>query len=208
MINQREMMAVLERHRNNAVVVPTMMGSVPWLESSGLAVRDVPLGGAMGKASSFGLGVALAQPNTPVYVLDGDGSLEMNLGTLITIGDKGPENLYHFMLDNGVYAYTGGQPIPGSGRVSFAKLAKAAGYTAAFEFEDLEEFTIQIESVLNTKGPVFITIKIVPEILNEPPGRRVATGPSRPTRMAMQELKGSFRMGQDRAGEGQTGQPK
>ena len=195
MINQHEMMAVLERHRNNAVVVPTMMGSVPWLEASGLAVRDVPLGGAMGKASSFGLGVALAQPDTSVYVLDGDGSLEMNLGTLITIANKGPENLYHFMLENGVYAYTGGQPIPGSGRVSFAELAKAAGYTAVFEFEDLEEFTLQIESVLNTKGPVFITIKIVPEILNEPPGRRVASGPARPTKMAMQELKESFRTG-------------
>ena len=198
MINQREMMAVLERYRNNAVVVPTMMGSVPWLETSGLTVRDVPLGGAMGKASSFGLGVALAQPGTPVYVLDGDGSLEMNLGTLNTIGNEGPENLYHFMLENGVYAYTGGQPIPGGGRVSFAELAKAAGYAAAFEFDDLEEFTLQIESVLNTKGPVFITVNIVPEILNEPPGRRVATGPSRPTKMAMQEVKESFHMGAGR----------
>ena len=149
----------------------------------------------MGKASSFGLGAALAQPNTPVYVLDGDGSLEMNLGTLITIGNKGPENLYHFMLENGVYAYTGGQPIPGGGKVSFAEMAKTAGYAAVFEFEDLEEFTLQIESVLNTKGPVFITVKIVPEILNEAPGRRVASGPARPTKLAMRELKESFRTG-------------
>jgi len=194
MIDQREMMAVLDKYRGNAVVVPTMMGSHPWLETSHLPVRDVPQGGAMGKASSFALGVALAQPDVKVFVLDGDGSLEMNLGTLVTIANKQPENLYHFVLENGVYAFTGGQPIPAQGTISFAEMAKSAGYAAAYEFDNLEEFALQIEDALNQKGPVFITVKIVPEIVTKPIGRR-PRGATRTTKAAMQELKESLRTG-------------
>ncbi len=192
MIEQRAMMAVLERYRGNAVVVPTMMGSRPWLETSRLLVRDVPLGGAMGKASSFALGVALARPDVKVFVLDGDGSLEMNLGTLNTIGHSRSENLYHFLLANGVYAFTGGQPIPGQDVVSFAKMARNAGYAAAYEFDNLEEFSLRIEDVLRQKGPVLIIVKTVPEVMNEPIGRR-SPGITRSTSQAMAELKETLR---------------
>ena len=192
MINQREMMVILNKYRGDAVVVPTMTGSRPWLETSHLPERDVPLGSAMGKASSFALGVALARPNVKVFVLDGDGSLEMNLGTLATIANKRPENLYHFVLENGVYAFTGGQPIPAQGVISFVEMAKGAGYAAAYEFDNLKEFALQIEDVLTQKGPVLITIKIVPEIITEPIGRR-QPGTMRATKVAMQELRESLR---------------
>ena len=56
------------------------------------------------------LGIALAKPDTKVILFDGDGSLLMNLGSLVTIGNKAPKNLVHFVMDNGVYATTGGQP--------------------------------------------------------------------------------------------------
>ena len=95
----------------------------------------------MGKASSMALGLALAQPGEKVILFDGDGSLLMNLGALIAIANKAPANLCHFVMENGVYATTGGQPVPGQGRFSLAKLALAAGYPAAYEFDDLEEFT-------------------------------------------------------------------
>ena len=58
----------------------------------------------MGSASSIGLGIALAQPNKKVIVMDGDGSLLMQLGSLVTIAGAAPENLYHFVFENGVYA--------------------------------------------------------------------------------------------------------
>ena len=185
-------MAVLERYRDNAIVVDTMSASRPWTEASHLEVMDISISGVMGKASSFALGLALAQPHTKVIVLDGDGSLEMNLGTLTTIAGQRPENLYHFVMENGVYAITGGQPIPAADTVSFAQMARGAGYTAAYEFDELEEFSVSIEDILKQKGPVFVTIKTVPKVQNEPIGRR-PRGSTRSTITAMRELRDSLR---------------
>jgi thiamine pyrophosphate-dependent acetolactate synthase large subunit-like protein len=55
----------------------------------------------------------LSPPDTKVIVFGGDGSLVMNLETLVTIGERGPTNWYRVVLENGMYATTGGQPIPG-----------------------------------------------------------------------------------------------
>lgn len=68
--------------------------------------------GSMGMASSIGLGLALARPDVRVIVLDGDGSLLMNLGSLATIGLLRPSNLVVVVMDNEQYATTGGQPTP------------------------------------------------------------------------------------------------
>ena len=145
----------------------------------------------MGKASSFALGLALAQPDLKVFVFDGDGSLLMNLGTLVTIAEKAPRNLYHCVLENGVYAVTGGQPIPGVNKLSFAGMAKEAGYASAFEFDDLEDFASQAEEVLHAEGPVFICFKTVPEVQNEPIGLRPASG-LKPTRVAIKDVMSSL----------------
>ena len=187
MINQVALMEVVEKHREHAIVVPTMTGSTGWGQVSKTPERDVPIAGAMGKASSFALGLALAQPQTKVIILDGDGSLLMNLGSLVTVAEKAPRNLYHFVLENGVYAITGGQPIPGRGKVSFADMATAAGYAASYEFSDLEDFAYRAEEVLSQPGPVFVCVKTVAEIQNEPIDRRPATG-VRGTKQAIQDL--------------------
>jgi phosphonopyruvate decarboxylase len=161
MITQEDMMAVVQKHRGNAVVVPVERAAVAWPNFSTYPQRDIGPS-AMGKASSFALGVCLAQPDTKVIVFDGDGSLEMNLGTLVTIANKAPKNLYHFVLENGMYATTGGQPIPGKDQISFTQMAESAGYAATFEFDDLEEFTTQVEKVLDQPGPVLVSVKTTP----------------------------------------------
>ena len=167
MIDLHDAMAAIQKRRDDAIVVPTMTGGKGWAGVTQNQALDLPVTGAMSKASSIGLGVALAQPDKKVIVLDGAGSLVMNLGTLITISGKAPENLYHFVMENGVYAVTGGQPIPNAGNFSFSGLAEAAGYAASFEFEDLEELTTRIDEVFDTKGPVFVTIKSIAEIEGE-----------------------------------------
>ena len=191
MINQIDLMKVVDQYRDNGIVVSTMTGSRGWDAVSSNKNRDVPLGGAMGKASSFALGVALAQPDKRVIIFDGDGSLLMNLGTLVTIAEKAPKNLHHFVLENGVYAVTGGQPIPGSTKLSFAGIAKEAGYTETFEFDDLEEFASRADEVMSAEGPVFICVKTTPEIQNEPMGVRKPSG-LKPTKTAIQDLKQSL----------------
>ena len=65
--------------------------------------------GSMGLASTIGLGLALRRPERTVVVLDGDGNVLMNMGALGNVGQAGPANFYHLVLDNGVHASTGGQ---------------------------------------------------------------------------------------------------
>ena len=118
--------------------------------------------GAMGQASSHALGLAIGSPSRRIIVLDGDGSLLMNLGSLVTIGENQPEKFLHLVFENGVYEVNGVHPIPGQGRVNFASIAKAAGYVAANSYYNLSDFKSQLPGLLKCKGPIMGVIKVVP----------------------------------------------
>ena len=83
--------------------------------------------GSMGLASSIGLGLAMARPDLRVFVLDGDGSLLMNLGSLATIGLLQPANLVLVVMDNEEYATTGGQKTPTAHGADLDAAARAMG---------------------------------------------------------------------------------
>jgi phosphonopyruvate decarboxylase len=168
MLNSVEALRLVEAERDNGVVVTTMMGSRMWRRVSRHPDLDLHVGGAMGKASSVALGLALAQTRLKIIVVDGDGSLLMNLGSLVTIANKAPANLYHLVLANGMYAMTGGQPLPGVGRFNLPGIAKEAGYRAAYGFSDMNEFTKQASKVFKERGPVLVSLEIEPEIDNRP----------------------------------------
>src|SRR6478609_9847334 len=85
--------------------------------------------GSMGLASSAGLGLALARPDLRVFVLDGDGSLLMNLGSLATIGWTKPPNLVLIVWDNGEYGTTGGQATATAHGADLEAAARAMGAT-------------------------------------------------------------------------------
>ncbi len=160
MMNHKECMKALARHVTDAdIVLPVYSSAFEWLD-----VRPSPLNytahGAMGLASSHGLGLALGRPDKRVIVLDGDGSLLMNIGTLVTAAAAAPENLYHFVCENGTYEANGGHPTPNRGHVSFAGLARSAGYGSVHEFSDLRNFEQQVGGILAEPGPVFVTLKI------------------------------------------------
>ncbi|MBI4339763.1 MAG: thiamine pyrophosphate-binding protein [Chloroflexi bacterium] len=193
MIKYDALMQVLSKQRGKALVVPTMTAGASWSQTSAAPSRDLPISGAMGKASSFALGLALAQPDTSVIVLDGDGSLLMNLGTMATIAGKRPKNLYHFVLNNGVYAITGGQPIAADGIIDFSEVANGAGYAATFTFDDIEDFAGRVSEVFATEGPVFVTFRMQPEVQNEPIGRRPRDPRARSTVAAIMDLRKELR---------------
>ena len=160
MIPSLEAIRAIHQHRGQSLVVATMTGREEWDSLSENRSLDLPLIGCMGKASSVGLGLALAQPERRVMVIDGDGSLLMNLGSLVTIANKEPKNYFHFVMQDGGYTSTGGQPVPAADKVSFSLRAQAAGYRAAYEFDDLEEFVTQVEEILQQEGPVLISLKV------------------------------------------------
>ncbi len=160
MIPCYEAVKFLSEVRDEAVVVGTMTPNRYWDDLSDKPEYDLPIFGGMGKASSMALGLALAQPDKKVWCMDGDGSLLMNLGTLVTIAGQKPENFVHFVFDDEAYHTTGGQPVPGAGVYNFKVLAEGAGYPESYLFDDLEEFTTELPRILEKDGPIMVTLKI------------------------------------------------
>jgi sulfopyruvate decarboxylase subunit beta len=162
MMRRDDCLKTLAKHRgDNTIAVCVYNAGFDWRRISQSPLNYYSVG-AMGQGSSHALGIALAMPDHKVIVLDGDGSLLMNLGSLVTIAAAAPSNYYHFVCENGSYEANGSHPIPGNGTVSFAGHARAAGYRHAFEFDTLEKFAAEIGNIMALEGPVFTTLKVVP----------------------------------------------
>lgn len=143
------------------IVVAVYQSCFDWLALNPRDLNYVAVG-AMGQASSHALGLALANPDRRVFVFDGDGSLLMNLGSLVTIAGARPANLYHFALVNRMYEVNGAQPLPGTDDLDFAGLARSSGYPTATTFDDLAGFEAGLPGFLSEPGPQFAALEIVP----------------------------------------------
>jgi sulfopyruvate decarboxylase subunit beta len=126
MMKRDQCLQVLARHRTDEIVVAVYQAAQEWLHISPSDL-NYTFTGAMGQGSSHALGIALGRPDKRVVVLDGDGSLLMNLGTLVTIAHAAPKNLVHCLCQNDTYETNGAVDIPGRGTVSFPGLAREAG---------------------------------------------------------------------------------
>ena len=172
MIHTAELLKVFQQYRGDALVIPGR-GGRHWVQISTKPNRDVPLGDpAMGGHASFALGLALAQPDRKVVLFDSEGDILMGMGALATIAEQAPRNFYHFMLDNECYATTGGQPVPNAKNIAYDVVARGAGYPQAYAFDNLEDFSDNLKAIMDQPGPVFVALKVDPEIENEPIGRR------------------------------------
>src|SRR5882672_4622618 len=123
-------------------IVVTIMGAVAAeLQSIGHRPNFFYLQHAMGLASSMGLGIALARPDRHVVVLDGDGSILMNLGGLTTLARYRPRNLVHVVFDNESLLSVGGFPTATSTGSDLEGVAHAAGVPRTATVRTLDEFT-------------------------------------------------------------------
>jgi thiamine pyrophosphate-dependent acetolactate synthase large subunit-like protein len=102
--------------------------------------RNFYMWNSMGMASSIGLGLALARPDLRVIVLDGDGSILMNLGSLATERSTGVTNLVHIIWDNGGWEITGGQPAGSPFGVDVEAVARGCGFLKTASVDDLDAF--------------------------------------------------------------------
>ncbi|MGD9647554.1 MAG: thiamine pyrophosphate-dependent enzyme [Pirellulales bacterium] len=160
---------VLRHERRDDEVVVTSMGSArewPRLSRHELDFHYVP--SAMGQAQSLALGIALAQPGRHVIAITGDGSLLMNLGSLVTVSASGATNLTIVVLENGIYEVTGGQQTAAASgglaprRVDFAVLSLAAGIPSARRFHDLSQWQEGARLALRLPGPRVIVLSVSP----------------------------------------------
>jgi thiamine pyrophosphate-dependent acetolactate synthase large subunit-like protein len=116
--------------------------------------------GSMGLASSIGLGLAMAQPDRRVIVLDGDGSLLMNLGSLATIGWVRPTNLVLVVWDNAVYGTTGGQDTATAHGTDLAAAARAMGIAEVATVSTSGEIRDVMARIEAQPGPWVVIAKV------------------------------------------------
>jgi sulfopyruvate decarboxylase subunit beta len=161
MIVRPDALKLLAKHRTEELVISTQSVAWEWPAFSSNGRFDYPARAVMGQAASVGLGVALAQPDRKVWILNGDGSQLMHLGSIVSIADAGVKNLILFVFENGEYEITGGQPIPLAGRVDFALAAKGLGMERSHSFDDIAAFEATLPEILQGEGPVFVCLKVV-----------------------------------------------
>ena len=162
MIPLETVLTVVRAVRRDAdVVVTTMASSKVWMDLGPPHPRDfVFVPSCMGHATSYGLGIALAQPHRRVIVCNGDGSLLMNLGSLVTIAAQAPRNLTVLVVDNGVYEVTGAQPLPA--RADFTQLARASGIDSVHRFSGADEWHDAAPGIVAAPGPHVVVLDVEP----------------------------------------------
>ena len=142
-------------------IVVTIMGAVAAeLYSLGHRRNFFYLQHAMGLASSMGLGIALARPDRRVVVLDGDGSVLMNLGGLTTLARYRPKNLVHVVFDNESLLSVGGFPTATSTGSDLAAIAHAAGIHHACTVTEVEAFVVAFNDAVQAHDLSTIVAKV------------------------------------------------
>ena len=159
--------AVHSARRDSDVVITTMATSRDWMTMTQHPLDIVFIPSAMGHATSIGLGLALARPERTIVVCNGDGSMLMNLGSLVSITAAGVKNLIVIVFDNGTYEVTGAQPTPGSpegradgNRVSFGRIARGCGFERVFHFTALEPWKAALPQLLSEPGPTLVVLDV------------------------------------------------
>src|SRR5438128_7506891 len=139
----------------------TIMGAVAAeLQSLGHRPNFFYLQHAMGLASSAGLGLALSLPQQKVVVLDGDGSLLMNLGSLSTMARYVPKNLVHVVFDNESLLSVGGFPTATSTGTDLEGIARAAGIPQTCSVRTVDDSAAAARRAISSEGLQTIVAKV------------------------------------------------
>jgi sulfopyruvate decarboxylase subunit beta len=161
---RRDYYRVLAKCLPNEALVVTALGNASYLWA---VVRDAPenfyFEDAMGLALPFALGLAVAQPKRKVVVVEGDGGLLMHMGVLVTVGAVAPRNLTILLVQNGVHAASGGQPVT-SPSLDFADLGRCVNLKRADNVQSAEALRVALVSVLREDGPSLLALATEPDV--------------------------------------------
>jgi sulfopyruvate decarboxylase subunit beta len=167
----REALTVLAKHRGDAIVVCALgMAANEWWAVT-RSEDSFYMHGGMGFAASFALGLAAALPQVPVWVLNSDGSLSMNLGCLLTEAGQQPANLKHFVVDNQRYQTVNTMPMVNQDNADYAMIARGAGIRQTATIDNLADLEERTPAIVAAPGPYFIRLRVEsePEYQRAPP---------------------------------------
>ena len=144
----------------DALVITGLGSSAYDVFAAGDRDQNYYLWGAMGGATSLGLGLALAQPDKPVVVITGDGEMLMGIGSLGTIAAKQPKNLTIVVLDNGHFGETGMQRSHSSIATDLVAVAKGFGIDDSFSTDTLESTQAIATGINERRRTTFVQVFI------------------------------------------------
>jgi phosphonopyruvate decarboxylase len=148
-------------------------------------ISSVPL---MGGAAGLGLGLALAMPERAVVVVDGDASLMLELGGLVTVATARPEHFLHIVIRNGTQFSGLGNLVTVQPKLSFAGMAKEAGYVHTEVIDSAETWALRFPQILNNSGPTFVELNVEQLPLRTAPGFELPEMPDLQFSRMSQEL--------------------
>jgi sulfopyruvate decarboxylase subunit beta len=145
-------------------LVVTSLGNASYLWAR---ARDAPenfyLEDAMGLALPLALGLAVAQPDREVVVVEGDGGMLMHLGSLVTVGAVAPKNLTILLIQNGVHGASGGQALTNA-ELDIADIARAMKLKHAENISSVKAFQPALLSALKGDGPSLLALDTEPDL--------------------------------------------
>ena len=154
---------VLADVRRDQVVVTTMSAARQWMSQSKHPLDFHYIPSTMGGGFALGLGIAMSQPEREVLVLNGDGCLLMNLGSLVTLAVSNQPNFTGIVIDNGNFETTGGQKLATTNsQIQLADFARAAQFASVSEFDSLPAWKDGVIGALTEPGPRCIILKVAP----------------------------------------------
>jgi thiamine pyrophosphate-dependent acetolactate synthase large subunit-like protein len=155
---------VLAENLPPQALVVTSLGNASYLWAK---VHDAPenfyFEDAMGLALPLALGLAVAQPQRPVIVVEGDGGLLMHMGALVTVGAVNPANLTVLVVQNGVHAASGGQALTNAA-LDLAQLARAAGIASTDNIDKPEKLADKLRGRAARNGAECLVLATEPDL--------------------------------------------
>jgi len=161
-LDRRNVLSVLFPNQEDYLFITGLAGSAR--DAAGLTEDGdnlFTMAGAMGAATSMGLGVAMSAPDRKVAVITGDGELLMNIGSLATVSTIAPANLSIVCIDNGCHGETGGQTGHTSNKTNLEMMAKGAGITSTMTIEAESDLAKGAVFLVDAPGPRFIQLRVM-----------------------------------------------
>jgi thiamine pyrophosphate-dependent acetolactate synthase large subunit-like protein len=159
----RDALTILAAHRGDAIVVCALgMAANEWWAVT-KSEDSFYMHGGMGFAASFALGLATALLKVPVWVLNSDGSLSMNLGCLLTEAGQQPQNLKHFVVDNQSYQTVDTMPMVNQDNADYAAIAKGVGIRQVATIDNLGDLEKSMPGIVAAPGPYFVRLRVESE---------------------------------------------
>jgi len=159
-VRSLEAVQILHERLGDALVVSSLGTPSYLVHAAGDRPLNFYMWAAMGMASSAGLGLAMAQPDRRVVVVDGDGAAVMNLGGMVTVATRSPGNLLWVILENGAFLETGGQQIATHGLADLVSIAQGCGIRQAARASDPDALARLLDDGLAQPGPTLVVARV------------------------------------------------